>query len=1363
MARYAYDVDSRQKLLDTHKQFQGGLKTVDTDDSLKTLYMRDMSNLSLSEFGFLEKRYGQYEVEKIVEGLPSDARMQLYTTYTRDDGTVDEITIISGKLFLNGELVEYVYLDSEVEDARYPDKEVFTDLGLEVVDYNVYGAPDIVGEISYSYNIPVGDYVYFINVNPDYLIYAVPPAGYPTQYINAYDDRLWIYQSGDAPNAQWYSPSPATAIDIVQAISTTGLVYNTATETYLDLTIYSGGTSFYRINTTDPQPDISVLMEEDFQRTHDMQSTRIDDNLYIMTGTYPIYYRGTGSFYIMPIYEPSQADIAAFSHNTLENDFNEAYRFTYTHTDMPVVEYTDANEDIADFVPFKEYPTTDYVSFYPKLPYNNEEDKEDTLAGLNVRAGYQIRKDSEAFTTNFSEFYTNEFLQLNDTAVIKNPEYIYMFVRGADDNASNSHINNYKTAADAVSAVAGLYSTDFPFNGVPLGTNGTMMDSTIALSKLNVKTFYQDWVGTTVGAVGAPTLFPSTSPFVEDSETETVVDLYSLLASVADTPYTGGLKKGDIIKVGILGDNEGTSFVRYGYVRWKGWDAKDSDETLDIIYDKHNMWYEELYNWRTEENAIRPARNEVRISMDEDNPFKYSKTSWGFEFIGTPGDINVFDKLEAYKYQVPTAAEDYNSNKTYLKETDAYTEKSRYDDILYELFPVILTRPAGGTEAEWVELDNDYYEGRQVYSNASETSSFAILDQVLNEDTENPIVFGLDEEFNYLGRIEENTAPFEFRVTKLPYGNIDIKIAIVFRKSGYYDDLKVARTVVTDGAETYEGEDIIWRWKQESWSVNEYIMRDITVTNEQLKDFEDIPKSGDYPDMWSCKKVFNHYGKLIAYDSDKAPDYIYVSHPTFHNYFPYFFTQQFKTDSRQPVVAITPFQNVLIVQSPNYTWGLSGADAVAGLATSYNQFTVSPIYGTIAPKSVRPVRNHLYFLSQEGIVALKALYASDQVYNVEIIDKNIRNIVPFYDTDAVGIQYDDQYWLNFPNSPDNITLRYYIDYRAWVKDSYFYKKLDSEWSDYEFNGVETYLRGNGSLDYISKPMRYQDGSYYIARIRLDKETPTDLEENIFSYFETAFLNQNYPFHPKQYKEVKFDFTVQNEYNVKNTAIYNDTLENFNAATDIELMPRHWYQLEFDADDNIFDIIIDGNGLIDTLEGIDSDEVWDGNLYQLYPDADPIVQVYENQELIATFDDANGVFQSIGTADYDVVYTRYSEEEETESTDQGIDIILYDATYDDKITFRTWVMTEDNLLNLDNNITSYDADLADLEQNLGTNFGKQWEFGDSDFGNRTLTTKTVRLAGKGKNIKVYFEEEGKTKWTMETLGIMFKLKRARGTR
>ena len=61
MARYPYDVNTTRRYIDVNKQFNGGLKTIDTDDSLGAVFLRQAENVSLSEFGFIEKRYGTYE------------------------------------------------------------------------------------------------------------------------------------------------------------------------------------------------------------------------------------------------------------------------------------------------------------------------------------------------------------------------------------------------------------------------------------------------------------------------------------------------------------------------------------------------------------------------------------------------------------------------------------------------------------------------------------------------------------------------------------------------------------------------------------------------------------------------------------------------------------------------------------------------------------------------------------------------------------------------------------------------------------------------------------------------------------------------------------------------------------------------------------------------------------------------------------------------------------------------------------------------------------------------------------------------------------------------------------------------------
>jgi len=397
--------------------------------------------------------------------------------------------------------------------------------------------------------------------------------------------------------------------------------------------------------------------------------------------------------------------------------------------------------------------------------------------------------------------------------------------------------------------------------------------------------------------------------------------------------------------------------------------------------------------------------------------------------------------------------------------------------------------------------------------------------------------------------------PYKVEIQNMPIGTYDIRVDLVYQTAGYEavgtNDLKFVRTVQKTIPRVYY---------------------DITFTEEQLTDYLDIDPVG----LWSCNRVLNHYGKLLAYGSKINPQRVYVGHPTYTEFFPDFFTIDFETDDEQEIQKITPFMNILVVQSESFTWGLKGIDALVESDDPYSQFTINPVYGTIAPKSVRPVRNQLYFLSRDGLVSLTSLYAIDDQYNIRHIDQNIENIVP-QDRDAVAIQFDNQYWIHFPNSPTNITLRYYIETKSWVKDTYFeWNGLDAESqpkpSDITFYGISRYIRQDGELFFITNLMQLAPGANLtFKKLKVEDSIPTDLLESPRTLFETAFMNQGMPFHPKKYMENRFDFTLQNEFNlgrggeihrvfgVNSQLVDNQQVINVNNIP--ALSPNHTYRVE----------------------------------------------------------------------------------------------------------------------------------------------------------------------------------------------------------
>lgn len=141
MAKYAYNVNKDNKIIEIQKQFPGGLKTVDTDDALGKVYLREAENVSLSEFSFLEKRYGTYIKEEF-NFEPGDEPnfnnpIQGYFEFTKPDGEVDKLLFIGGNAFVKTSDSE-VFVRKTVyqteEGFTYPNESVYaTVIGIELI------------------------------------------------------------------------------------------------------------------------------------------------------------------------------------------------------------------------------------------------------------------------------------------------------------------------------------------------------------------------------------------------------------------------------------------------------------------------------------------------------------------------------------------------------------------------------------------------------------------------------------------------------------------------------------------------------------------------------------------------------------------------------------------------------------------------------------------------------------------------------------------------------------------------------------------------------------------------------------------------------------------------------------------------------------------------------------------------------------------------------------------------------------------------------------------------------------------------------------------------------------------------------
>jgi hypothetical protein len=504
-----------------------------------------------------------------------------------------------------------------------------------------------------------------------------------------------------------------------------------------------------------------------------------------------------------------------------------------------------------------------------------------------------------------------------------------------------------------------------------------------------------------------------------------------------------------------------------------------------------------------------------------------------------------------------------------------------------------------------------------------------------------------------------------------------------------------------------------------------YYVKNINITPEKLQDTPGSEGVAVQPQaVWTCNRVREHFNKLMIWGSDVMPNSLFYSFPDRPTYFPQNFYLDIGQDTGSALQAVSNYQNILVAQTADATFGIKGNSGLLTAPAPYTVFTINPTVGAVAWKSVRPVRNHLLFLSKQGIVALKSLYAADEQFNIDFLDRNILNIVP-QDTDAVGIQYDNQYWLNFPNY--GITLRYYIDKKAWVKDTY------TAWND--FNGINQWRLESGKLFFVTRPSVVESGeNAAIYKIGIDKALPSDLGNVFKTEFETSFLNQNYPFHPKNYKEVKLDFTLQNEYlGIKDPLVVSNLVYSEEAYTfNTPLESNHAYQISFDR------------GLFTEAPAGAYEDT-----YQIYTD---ITLTINGTPEIVTIEDGDILFTApngLGTTSVLVLTIEGAEEDAFE---------IYDVTYDRVIDFKMLPVSETELL-IREDIQGYVIDKETIVGDLGARFG-DLDFGQSKFGDVVTAVKTNKISGRGYNIKIYFEDESKLKWTLESLGITFKMRRAR---
>jgi hypothetical protein len=259
----------------------------------------------------------------------------------------------------------------------------------------------------------------------------------------------------------------------------------------------------------------------------------------------------------------------------------------------------------------------------------------------------------------------------------------------------------------------------------------------------------------------------------------------------------------------------------------------------------------------------------------------------------------------------------------------------------------------------------------------------------------------------------------------------------------------------------------------------------------------------------SCTRATVYWNRLVLYGDPTNPALIYISQVNTPNYMPALLTIEFDNPRREGLTQILPYRNGLLAFTKTSTQLLTGSSP-----DDYVRRTLHTDLGCISPKGAAVMKNHVAFLSMQGIYVLKTSSTTDDKATVEKIDGKIANLVSL-DSNAIALYQDGQYQITFPSS--NLRLRYYQDIGAWTKDVSERINFTNMWA----------IDGTTYAQYSE--MVYQfDGSRY-----------TDDYTTYTNSFESKAFSLSQPYHRKKLKELHLLAAPKGESMLSSLQVFSD--------------------------------------------------------------------------------------------------------------------------------------------------------------------------------------------------------------------------------
>lgn len=270
------------------------------------------------------------------------------------------------------------------------------------------------------------------------------------------------------------------------------------------------------------------------------------------------------------------------------------------------------------------------------------------------------------------------------------------------------------------------------------------------------------------------------------------------------------------------------------------------------------------------------------------------------------------------------------------------------------------------------------------------------------------------------------------------------------------------------------------------------ILSEIVITVDTRKMPANTP-----PTIQKCNRIFQHWGRLMMYGDPDHPTTLYMSHYNEPTYFPALSNLDFDNPRREPLTTIIHYRNSLLVFTKSSTQALYGTGP-----DDFRRVMLHTDLGCISPYGAVTMRNHVGFLSLQGIYALKTLGLTDDKATVEKLDGKISNMVTL-DTDAVAVFADNQLQITFPSRKER--LRFYYDLGSWTKD----------YSEY-FNFARQY-NIDGEIYCLTQVPKGQvlGGHLYV----FDKNVYNDDDYVYTDMWESKYFSFGQPYHKKKLKEI----------------------------------------------------------------------------------------------------------------------------------------------------------------------------------------------------------------------------------------------------